>query len=70
MADDPNKRHFDGHFLSGQEHELSYFTKKMKEAFPRKSDDEVAQAIFTCRKETQPSESRVKLTECVKKKLG
>ena len=69
MADDPNKRHHDAHFLSSQQHEYDYFKRKIKEEFPGKSDDEVADAIFKCRKEAAPSEARDKLKECVRKKL-
>ena len=70
MADDPNKTHVDSWFVSKQPHEYEYFKKTIKDAFPRKSDDEIAQAIYSCRKAIAPSEGRSKLTECVKKRLG
>ena len=49
MADDPNKKHVDGWFVSNQPYEYEYFKSTIKKAFPSKSDDEVAQAIFSCR---------------------
>jgi hypothetical protein len=70
MADDPNKKHVDGWFVSNQPHEYEYFKSTMKSAFPRKSDDEVAQAILACRKAIAPSEGRAKLTECVRRRLA
>lgn len=70
MADDPNKKHVDSWFVSSQPHEYDYFRKQMKDAFPKKSDDEVNQAILSCRKSLAPSEGRAKLTECVRKRLG
>lgn len=70
MADDPNKRHQDGWTVSFIEtYEYDYFKKTIKEAFPAKSDDEIAQAILACRKQVAPSEGRAKLTECVNKRL-
>ena len=70
MADDPSKKHVDGWFVSSQPHEYEHFKKTMSEAFPSKSDEEIADAILSCRKAIAPSEGRAKLTECVKKKLG
>jgi len=69
MADDPNKRHVDGWFVSSQPHEYDYFKTTIKKSFPAKSDDEIAQAILSCRKSLSPSEGRTKLTECVSKRL-
>ena len=69
MADDPNRKHIDGWFVSNQPHEYEYFKTTTKKAFPAKSDDEVAQAILSCRRSIAPSEGRVKLTECVHKRL-
>jgi hypothetical protein len=69
MADDPNKKHVDSWFVSSQPHEYEYFKKKIKEAFPHKSDDDVHDAILSCRKAIAPSEGRQKLTDCVHKKL-
>ena len=69
MADDPNKRHIDGWFVSSQPYEYTYFKDKVKQEFPRKSDDEIADAILACRKAIQPSEGREKLTACVRNKL-
>lgn len=69
MADDPNKKHVDGWFVSTQPHEYQYFKDTIKKANPAKSDDEVAQAILDCRKALAPSEGRAKLTECVNKRL-
>lgn len=69
MSDDPNKKHVDGWFVSSQQHEYEYFKTTTKKAFPSKSDDEVAQAILSCRKAIAPSEGRAKLTECVNKRL-
>ena len=69
MADDPNKRHEDGWFVSSQPYEYQYFRSKIKEAFPHKSDDEINDAILSCRKAIAPSEGRQKLTDCVHKKL-
>ena len=70
MADDPNKKHVDSWFVSSQQYEYDYFKKTMKDEFPGKSDDQVAEAILKCRKELAPSEGREKLQECVRKKLG
>lgn len=70
MADDPNKRRVDGWFVSSQPHEYDYFKTTIKNAFPRKTDDEVAAAILACRKALAPSEGRAKLTDCVKRRLG
>jgi hypothetical protein len=69
MSDDPNKKHVDGWFVSSQQHEYEYFKTTIKNAFPSKSDDEVAQAILACRKALAPSEGRAKLTECINKRL-
>jgi hypothetical protein len=69
MADDPNKKHVDGWFVSSQPHEYEYFKKTISEAFPSKSDEEIADAILSCRKAIAPSEGRAKLTGCVHKKL-
>lgn len=69
MADDPNKKHVDAWFVSSQPHEYEYFKTKTKKEFPTKTDDEVAQAILSCRKEIAPSEGRAKLTECVHRRL-
>lgn len=69
MADDPNKKHVDGWFVSNQPHEYEYFKSTIKKSFPTKSDDDVAQAILVCRKSLAPSEGRAKLTECVNKRL-
>ncbi len=69
MADDPNKKHDDGHFVSSQPWEYEYFKKKVKEAFPHQSDEAIHDAILSCRKSIAPSEGREKLTECVHKKL-
>lgn len=66
MADDPNKKHNDGWFVSSQPHEFD----SIKKACSESSDTEIAEAILSCRKANQPSEGRTKLTECVKKKLG
>ena len=68
MADDPNKKHVDSWFVSSQPYEYEYFKTTIKKAFPLKSDDEVAQAILSCRKAIA-SEGRAKLTECVNKRL-
>jgi hypothetical protein len=70
MADDPNKKHVDGWFVSNQPHEYEYFKSTIKEAFPHKTDEEISEAILSCRKAIAPSEGRKKLTECVHKKLG
>jgi hypothetical protein len=70
MADDPNKKHVDGWFVSSQPHEYTYFKDTIKKAFPYKSDDAINDAILACRKALAPSEGRAKLTECVKKRLG
>lgn len=70
MADDPNKRHTDGWFVSNQPHEYTYFKDQIQKAFPTKTDDEIASAILTCRKTIQPSEGRAKLTACVQRRLG
>lgn len=70
MADDPNKKHEDGWFVSSQPHELEYFRSTIEKSFPHKSDGEIAEAILTCRKAIAPSEGRQKLTDCVHKKLG
>jgi hypothetical protein len=69
MADDPNKKHVDSWFVSTQPYEYGYFKTTIMKAFPLKSDDEVAQAILSCRKAIAPSEGRAKLTECVNKRL-
>lgn len=69
MADDPNKKHVDGWFVSNQPHEYDYFRKTIKDSFPYKSEDEINQAILTCRQGLQPSEGRARLTECVNKRL-
>ena len=69
MADDPNKKHVDGWFVSNQQYEYEYFKTTIKKAFPSKSDDEVAQAIFSCRQSISPSEGRAKLIECVNRRL-
>jgi len=69
MADDPNKKHVDGWFLSSQPYEYEYFKATIKKAFPSKSDEEVAQAILSCRRSIAPSEGRAKLTECVNTRL-
>jgi hypothetical protein len=69
MADDPNKKHIDGWFVSSQSYEYDYFKKTMKDEFPSKSDDTVADAILKCRKELAPSEGREKLKDCVRKRL-
>jgi hypothetical protein len=69
MADDPNKKHVDGWFVSSQQHEYEYFKTIIKTEFPAKSEDEVANAILVCRKALAPSEGRAKLTECVGKRL-
>lgn len=58
MADDPNKKHIDSWFVSSQPYEYDYFKSTMKKAFPLKSDDEIAQAILSCRKAITPSEGR------------
>jgi hypothetical protein len=70
MADDPNKKHNDGWFVSSQPHEYQYFFDSIKKACSKSSDTEIAEGILSCRKAIQPSEGRTKLTECVKKKLG
>ena len=70
MADDPNKKHNDGWFVSSQPYEYQYFFDSIKKACPKSSDSEIAEAILSCRKAIQPSEGRAKLTECLKKKLG
>jgi hypothetical protein len=69
MADDPNKKYVDAWFVSSQPYEYEYFKTTIKKAFPSKSDDEVAQAILSCRRAIAPSEGRAKLTECVNKRL-
>lgn len=69
MADDPNKKYIDSWFVSSQPHEYEYFKSTIKQAFPQKSDDTVANAILACRKSVAPSEGRKKLTECVERKL-
>jgi hypothetical protein len=69
MSDDPNKKHNDGWFVSSQPYELEYFKSTIKQEFPKKTDDEVAQAILSCRTAIAPSEGREKLKECVRKKL-
>ena len=69
MADDPNKKHVDSWFVSSQPYEYEYFKTTIKNAFPAKSDDDVAEAILACRKSIAPSEGRAKLTECVNKRL-
>lgn len=69
MADDPNKKHVDGWFVSTQEHEYNYFKSQIQSEFPSKSSDEVARAILECRKQLAPSEGREKLKECVRKRL-
>ena len=70
MADDPNKKHVHGWFVSSQSYEYDYFKSTIKQAFPHKSDDAIADAILSCRKSIAPSEGRKKLTECVHRKLG
>ena len=70
MADDPNKKHVDGWFVSGQPYEYDYFKSTIKQAFPYTGDDAIADAILACRKAIAPSEGRKKLTECVHKRLG
>jgi hypothetical protein len=69
MADDPNKKHVDGWFVSSQPHEYDYFKGTIKAEFPRRTDEEVATAILSCRKSIAPSEGREKLKACVRTKL-
>lgn len=69
MADDPNKRHVDGWFVSSQPHEYEYFKQTMQKEFPSKSDAVVAEAILSCRKSLAPSEGRERLKQCVRQKL-
>lgn len=69
MADDPNKKHVDGWFVSSQPHEYEYFKSTIKAKFPAKSDDEIEEAILACRKAIAPSEGRAKLTACVEQRL-
>ena len=52
MADDPNKRHNDGWYVSSQPHEYSYFKKTMQDEFPRKSHEQVADAIHNAGKKS------------------
>ncbi|MGH7984307.1 MAG: hypothetical protein ACREFF_14370 [Candidatus Udaeobacter sp.] len=70
MADDPNKKHVDGWFVSSQPYEYDYFKSTIKQAFPLKTDDQIATAILSCRKAIAPSEGRKKLTDCVHRTLG
>ena len=49
MADDPNKKHVDGWFVSDQPHEYDYFKRKLSQEFPGKSSDQIAAAILSCR---------------------
>jgi len=69
MADNPNKKHIDGWFVSSQPHEYEYFRSTIKRAFPSQSDDAIMQAILSCRESIGPSEGRQKLTDCVHRKL-
>lgn len=70
MADDPNLRHEDGWFVSGQPHEYRYFKTAIQHDFPYKTEDQIVQAILICRKSIEPSEGRKKLTECVRRRLS
>lgn len=69
MADDPNKKHVDGWFVSSQPHEYDYFKTQLQNEFPLKSGDQVADAILECRKQIAPSEGRERLKECVRRRL-
>jgi len=70
MPDDPNKKHIDSWFVSSQPHEYQFFKARITSYAPGKSEEEIANAILTCRKSLAPSEGRAKLTECVKRRLG
>ena len=71
MSDDPDKKQIDGWFYdANQPHEVSYFLKKMEDAHPSKSKEQVKKAIASCCDSIKPSEGRTKLEECVKKKLA
>jgi hypothetical protein len=64
MADDPR-----GLFQANRMNMITS-RNRSRDAFSKKSDDEVNQAILSCRKSLAPSEGRAKLADCVKKRLG
>jgi hypothetical protein len=70
MADDPNKIHIDGWFVSNQPQEYDYFKTQIERECPRKSDDEINAAILACRKAMAPTDGRAKLAACVRQRLG
>ena len=67
--DDPNKTYVDRWFVSSQPHEYQYYKDSIRKEFPGKSDQEVADAILACRKTVAPSEGRLRLTACIRKRL-
>lgn len=70
MTDDPTKKKIDAWFVAmGQPHEAAYFKATIAEAFPKKTDEEINDAIVSCLEKIKPSEGRTKLTECVNKEL-
>jgi hypothetical protein len=69
MADDPNKRHVDAWFVSSQPHEYDYFKTSIKQEFPHKTDQQIADAILSSRKVIAPSEGRERLKQAVRQRL-
>lgn len=70
MADDPTKTKQDRVTVDLRDpDELRHFKDAIRREFPKVGDEELKKTIEVCGREIAPSESREKLTECVRRGL-
>ena len=69
MSDNPHLTGQDRHFVSSQPHETTTFIESIQREFHDHPREAIVEAVEQCRKEIAPSESREKLTECVRARL-
>jgi hypothetical protein len=70
MSDDKNRRGpEDRRTVSSQPYEIGYEISRAAKEHPNIPRENVAKAVFSARKEIQPSESRAKFREALQRRL-
>lgn len=69
MSDNPQLTGQDRLTVSSQPHEIASFIESIQREFHDHPREAIVEAMEQCRVEIAPSESRAKLTECVRARL-
>ena len=70
MSDNPHLTGTDRRFVSTQQHEVDSFIDSLQGEFLDHPRPAILAALEACRREIAPSESRERLKECVRERLG